>query len=207
MAQHQRTRRQSMRSAMAHRRLADELLDSINDTQSKFNDTMTKLDADSAGVLDTDYEATGAVTDIFEADDEGTEAQHKATLRKSMRSALSHKKLADEIADAIEEMQTSGDALLVKLDAEAGTLNDTDYESSLAVTTIDSDGEGSEAQHKQSLRKTLRSALSHKSLADDIMDAISGLQDAMRDSLVALDAGSVNGAHAGFKVTPLDPDA
>jgi uncharacterized protein with von Willebrand factor type A (vWA) domain len=191
---------------MAHRRLADEILDSIADTQEKFNATMDKLDADTAAALDTDYESTGAITDIFEADDEGTDAQHKRTLRETMRSAFSHKKLADEVADAMEEMQTAYNAMLVKLDAEGGTLNDTDYESSLAVTTIDSDGEGSEAQHKRSLRATMRSALSHRSLADDIMDAISGVQDAMRDSLAALDAGSVNGAHAGFKVTVLDAD-
>ena len=208
MSQHKATRRKSLRSALSHRRLADEILDSITDAQSKFNATMDKLDADSAIALDTDYESSGAITDVFEADGAGTNAQHKRSLRESLRSALAHKKLADEICDALEEYSVAYNAMLVKLDAEAGTLDDTDYESTLAVTAIDPDAEGADAQHKASFRKSLRSALAHRRLADEIIDAIVSLQSGMNASLALLDAGTVGGTdHADNKVTELDPDA
>lgn len=206
-SQHKASRRKSLHSAMSHRRLANEILDSIADAQAKWNATMDKLDADTAGSLDTDYEASGKITDVFEADGEGEGAQHKQSLRKSMRSALSHKKLADELVDAMEEQQTAYNAMLVKLDAQSGTLSDTDWVSTLGLDPIDSDGEGHDAQHKQSLRKSLRSALSHKRLANEIMDAISGLQESMNGSLAVLDGGVTNGEHATFKVSELDPDA
>jgi len=206
MSQHKATRRQSLRSALAHRRMADEILDSIADSQAKWNATMDKLDADTAAALDTDYEASGAITDLFEAD-ESVVGQHKVTLRETLRSALAHKRLADEIADAMEEAQTAYNAMLIKLDTQAGTLTDTDWVDTLGLEALGADGEGIEAQHKASLRKSLRSALAHKRLADEIMGALVALQVSINDSLAALDAGSVNGAHAGFKVSELDPDA
>jgi hypothetical protein len=192
---------------MSHRRLADEILDSLADVQAKWNDTMDKLDADTAGALDTDYEAVGAITDVFEADGVGSDAQHKQSLRKSLRSALAHRKLADEIADALEEMSVGYNALLVKLDAEGGTLASTDFVADLGLEVMDADGEGSDAQHKASLRKSLRSALAHKRLADEIMDAMVGMQEAMNGSLAELDGGGVNGLHEQYKVSELDPDA
>lgn len=207
MGQHKATKRQSLRSAMAHRKLADTILDSIAASQAQFNAAMDKLDADTSAALDTDYEASLAISTPVEFDGDGSNAQHKQSLRKSLRSALAHKKLADEIADALEEQQVAFNAFLVKLDAEGGTLTSTDFASSLGLDVIDADAEGSEAQHKRSFRETLRSALAHRSLANDIMDALSGLQTNMNNSLAALDAGSVNGAHAGFKVSELDPDA
>lgn len=146
------------------------------------------------------------ITDLFEADEPKLPAQHKSTLRRTLQSSLSHRKMANEVADSIEEFQTALNAWMVKLDAESGTLNDTDYVSTLGLDVIDSDGVGSEAQHKSSFRRSMQSALSHKRLADQILDAISGMQGAMNSSLAALDAGSVNGAHAGFKVDPIDPD-
>ncbi len=147
------------------------------------------------------------ISDLFEADDEQAGAQHKQTIRKSLRSAIAHKKLADEIADSIEEMQAANNAVLAKLDAEAGTLNDADYEDTLTLSVIDDDGEGSEAQHKQSLRKSLRSAMANKRAADQIMDAIKAMQESFNAAMVVLDTGSINGAMATFQVTALDPDA
>ena len=111
------TLRKKTENAFSHRRAANEVLDSIADTQAKWNAALAKLDADADITLDTDYEATLAITDVFEADDERAGAQHKQTIRKSLRSALSHKKLADEICDAIEEMQAAHNAAMAKLDA------------------------------------------------------------------------------------------
>ena len=205
--QNRATLRRKTEVAFAHKRLANEILDSIADTQAKFNSAMDKLNADTAGALDTNYAATESITDLFEADDEKAGAQHKATLRKSLRSALAHKKLADEIADAMEEMQAAHNAAMAKLDAQAGTLTDTNFAALLGLDVIDADAEGDEAQHKASFRKSLRSAMANRRAADQIMDAITSMQSSFNDSMAALDAGSVAGAHAGFKVDVLDPDA
>lgn len=193
--------------AFSHRRAANEVLDSIADTQAKWNAAIAQLDADADGSLDTDYEDNHAISDLFEADDEQAGAQHKAILRKSLRSALSHRRLADEICDSIEEMQAAHNALMAKLDAEGGTLDDGDYEDSLALDVIDSDAEGEDAQHKASLRKSMRSAMRNKRAADQIMDALSEMQEQFNAALAQLDAGSINGAMAGFAVSELDPDA
>lgn len=205
-AQHKATLRRSLRSALKHRRGADELLDGIKASQDAWNSAMDKLDADTAIALDTDYVATQAITSLFEADDVNLPAQHKSTLRKVLISSLSHRRLGNEIADSVEELQTAHNALMTKLDAEAGTLNDTDYESTLAVEVTDAEAQVAGAQHKASLRKSLRSALSHRRLADQIMDSIIGLQTAMNAALAEIDGGTVNGAMAQFKVTAIDPD-
>lgn len=206
MSQHKATRRQSLRSALAHRRAADVFLDALKETQEAFNATMVKLGADTPGALDTDYEATLAISPLFEADEVKLPGQHKSTMRAAMRSALAHKRLADELVDALEEFQAAHTALLVKLDAEGGTLSSTDFESTLAVTATDADGVGSGAQHKAPLRKSLEKALSHKRLAGEIMDAIVGLQGGFRSSLQELDSGSTSN-HTDYQVDVLDPDA
>lgn len=207
MAQHKASRRKSLRSALCHKRLADQILDSLVTSQEAFNSAMDKLDVDTGAALDTDYEATLAITSLFEGDDTGTDAQHKATLRKSLRSALAHKRLADEIIDAWEEFQTAHNALMVKLDAEAGTLASVDFASTLGLTPLDPESALTPGQHKASARGSLQKALAHRSLANDLLDGMKALQDAFNSSLAALDAGTVNGGHAGFKVTAIDPDA
>jgi hypothetical protein len=207
MSQHKATRRQSLRSALAHKSVADRLLAGLIQSQQSLNALMDKLDADDVATLDVDYVSSLAISSIFEADEAALPGQHKADLRKALRSALAHKRLADEIADAMEEFQAAFNAMLAKLDAQAGTLVDVDFASSLGVQAIDPDLAYLPAQHKATLRKALSSALAHKSLADDLLDAVAAVQAALNQSLVALDAGSVNGAHAGFKVVELDPDA
>ena len=201
------TLRKKTQSAFAHRRAANEVLDSIADMQAKWNGAIAKLDADTGAALDIDYEATWAISDVFEADSHDAGAQHKATLRQSLRSALSHKRLADEICDSIEEMQAAHNALMAKLDAEAGTLDDGDYVDTLTLAVVDADAEGEEAQHKASLRKSMRSAMANKRAADQIMDALTEIQEQFNAALAVLDTGTINGAMAGFAVSELDPDA
>jgi len=204
--QHKATMRVALRSALAHKRLANEILDSLTDAQTKWNATVAKLNVDTAAALDTNY-AAGSIANVFEADLPGAGSQHKATLRQSLISALAHKKLANEIADALEEVSVAYNAMLVKLDAQAGELTDTDWVATLATAPVDADGVGSQAQHKATLRKSLQSALANKSLADSLIDGIIGLQKAINGSLAALDAGNVVGAHAVFAVIALTPDA
>ena len=201
---HQRTLRQSLRSALSHKRLADQLLDVLVTSQNAWNTTSAKIAADSAVALDTDYVSTGDVT-TFDFDAAGTLAQHKASLRVSLRSALAHKYLADEIIDAIEEFETALNTLHAKLDAEAGTLNDTDFVSLLGLTAIDPDAEGILAQHKASMRTSMKSALSHSRLADQILDSVAALQTTFNTALAVLDGTSI--AVASAPVTAIDPDA
>jgi len=205
---HKSTLRKSLRSALSHKKLADELLDSLADSQTKFNSLVSQLNGQAKGVGNT---ATSAhlITDIFEADGTGTEAQHKSTLRKSLRSALSHKKLADEIADSMEELATAQNALSVKLDADLaiGAYSDTDYASTLTLAVSDPDAEGSDAQHKQSFRKSLKSALVHSRLADQILDSIADMQTQYNAALAILDTAYAASAFAAVSSTPIDPDA
>lgn len=204
--QNKASMRNKLRSALAHKKAADEFLDSLKDSQSKWNSAMDKLQADNPAALDINYSSTQAVTDIYEADGENSGSQHKASLRATMRSALANRKLADELCDALEEFQTAHNVLMAKLDAEAGTLDDTNYASLLSITPIDRDGEVSGAQNKASLRKALRSALANESLADTIMDAMWALQSALNSELALLDTSAVTGS-SGNKVTVIDPDA
>lgn len=61
--------------------------------------------------------------------------QHKAKLRAILRSSLASKRGADELLNAVIELQAQMNALLAKLDADTG-VTDTDYESTLATTPI-----------------------------------------------------------------------
>lgn len=209
-AQHKASKRVSLRSALRHKKLADSLLDSLVTTQIAFNALMDKIDADNSATLDVDYVSTQVLDNNFAPDAAGTGAQHAATFRRTLVVALSHNALADEILDAMEEVETTHNTLLAKLDAEAGVLNDVDYASTLGIVATDSDGAGSNAQHKASFRASLKSALSHSSLANDILDTIIGLQDAMNSALAALDGdagvGALLGLYTPFKVEVINPD-
>lgn len=196
--------RTKLRSALAHKSSADALLDGLVLTQERMNALLEKMDADDEADVDVDYEDTLVIESVFESDEAKLPAQNKASMRKVLRSALAHRKLADEICDAMEEIQVAYNALLVKLDAEAGALASTDFESELAVSVIDADAEGTGAQHKSSLRNSLRSALANAKLADDIIDAIAGAQEAFNASLVLLDAGTMAGVMADLEVEVLD---
>jgi hypothetical protein len=159
--------------------------------------------------MDIDYNTLNLSAIEFDVAGSG---QHKADLRKTLRSALSHKKLADEIADSIEELQVNFNALMAKIDADAGTLAVGNV-SGFGLVAIGADSVGTEAQHKASFRKSLRSAVSHRRLADQILDAIAGIQEATNDALAQLDVdaagatGALTGLYTPFKVTVIDPDS
>ena len=63
------------------------------------------------------------------------------------------------------------------------------------------------SQHKASMRKALRSALSHKKLADQLLDNMVATQSAFNAVLVKLDAATINGQCAALKVSVLNPDS
>lgn len=176
MSQHKASYRRSLRSALKHKRAADTLLDSISQLATNVADAAVKVAADTDGSWDVNYEVTLAVTET-DWDVVGTEAQHKAPLRRVMRSSLAHKRMANEIVDAIEEAEVSFNAVLAQMDADLGTLSDdATYEAYRITDVIDPDATGTEAQHKASLRQSLRKALSHKELADSILADLVAMQ-------------------------------
>jgi plasmid stability protein len=60
----------------------------------------------------------------------------EAKAREVMRAALTNPKRADEIVDAIIELQKKHDALLAKLDADTGTAQ-IDYEATLKTKRVE----------------------------------------------------------------------
>lgn len=179
MSQHKSSNNRTLRSALKHKVAADTVLDSMSELTTNVAAARVKIAADTNTTWDVDYVSTLAVVAVDM--DLASVGQHKRTMRQVLRSAMAHKKLADEIADTIEEAQVSMNAILAKMDAGAGTLDAVDANwNALKITIlIDAEAEGSEAQHKVSLRKSIRSAISHKALGDFIIDGLSAIEVAI----------------------------
>lgn len=211
---HKATLRRAAEVAMANKGLANLMLDSLSEMQAQFNSLMDKLDADNTASLDTDYEATLEVTsNLVDGQDASTDAPYKAKWVGVLRSVLKHKGMADETLDALEEAQVAFNALLVKLDAEGGTMNDTDYESTLAVADVEADESQADGPHKASYRRVWEMAMANSRVSDAFVDGLSGMQAALNDALAQLDVdgggatGALTGLYVPFKVTPLDPES
>ena len=67
---------------------------------------------------------------------QGEKGPYREGLRRTLEVSLANRKAADDLLDAIVELQSCYNALLAKLDADAGVV-DTDYESSLEVTPVE----------------------------------------------------------------------
>jgi len=161
--------------------------------------------ADAIGGLDTNYVASCSLPSPILADGVYP-AQNLSSMRRVWRSKLKHKRLADTLIEALAGLESNFNAMLAKLDAEAGTLDDTDYVSSLAVAAISPDA-ASLGQHKASLRKTMIDAMAHKKLGNEIVDAIAAAQNSFNAVLAKLDAATINGQCAALKVSAIDPDS
>jgi len=181
MSQHKQSLKRTLRSALKHKRAADAILDSIANLTVEIIVAKDKVAADTNTTWDTDYEALASVSEV-DFDKKGQE-QHKATLRQVLRSSLAHKKLADEIADSIEEAQVSFNAVLVKMDSGAGTLDPDDavWGAFKILDKIENDKAGTDAQHKSPLRSSLEKAVSHKVLASFIVDGIFVIQSGINN--------------------------
>lgn len=66
----------------------------------------------------------------------GETGPHRQGLRRVLEVALAHRKSADELMDAVVEIQAAMNALLAKLDADGG-VTDTDYSSTLKVDPVE----------------------------------------------------------------------
>lgn len=62
-------------------------------------------------------------------------SQNKAKLRAILRSSLANKRAADEVLNAIMELQSQMNALLAKLDVDTGVAS-TNYAATLSVHPI-----------------------------------------------------------------------
>ena len=101
-------------------------------------------------------------------------SQHSISYRKSLRSALRNKKLADAILNAIYDLQVfaaanGGTIASNILSADITVSNETPYE--LSATRKFG------AESLSSYRKAFRSALNNRSLADNILNILVELQD------------------------------
>jgi len=168
-------------------------------------DTITQGVDENDGVS-IDYEAEAAISDLL---DPGAifASQYRTSIRAALRKNLHHRRLADEMLRALTSFQASFNALLIKLDDQAGTLTDADFESTLAVSVIDADGVGIDAQFKAPLRLSLQKALANARLGNRIMDALVGLQESLNAALVKIDAEELLGEMENLVVEVLDPEA
>jgi len=129
-------------------------------------------------------------------------AQHKATLRQSLRSALKHKAAADAVLDVIADTQQRVSDLANKISTDNLTaIADYTAESALS-NTLDSDA-NSVGQHKRSIREVLTSSLAHKAVADDILDSLEEIDLAIQNMTIDLvaDIGAAPGAVSGTTFT------
>lgn len=125
-------------------------------------------------------------------------AQHKATFRRSLRAALSHKKLADDFLDNLLATQTRMNDIAGQLEIDGAVISagyDTAYPS---TSTLSIDTEGTDAQHKASLRTSMRSALRNKGLADDLLDSLDEMDAAMDAATTQLTADAGGAPAAGY---------
>lgn len=204
-AQHKATLRRSLRSALSHRELADRLLDSLLESQIALNAALDKLDADDPVDLDEDY--SDLAVSVLDPDTAAKQVQHKATLRRSLQSALKHRAMANEIIDSVQEMQVAINAMLAKLDAEGGDLQDDDYAELLSVSVIDPSKPVLPARHKASMARTLEVALSHRRLSRVILKAISDVQSGLNAALAQIDTGDITDEMEALKVDVISPDS
>jgi len=199
------SRLKKLQSALANKKLASEYANKLFAAQNTYNAILAKLNLDTPAALDTDFVATLAITSLFDPDAPASPSQNKNTYRQSMVAALHHRTLANEMCDSLEEMQVAMNALLAKLDAEAGVLAATDFASTLSVAVLNPGDDTMPAQNKSTARNIMRSALADAKLADELIDAVSDMQAGFNDALALLDAGTITGVMAALEVTPFDP--
>lgn len=159
----------------------------------------------SSGAIATDYSDL-AIASVFDPEAK-LSAQNKAAIRTSMRSAMMNKRVGDALCDALADVQVSINGMLAKLDDQAGTLTDTDFEAMLAVEAIDADSSLPGAQNKAPARRVMTVAIAHTKVASMVMDALVELANAMDAALAQIDTGTIAGQMAAFKVSEIDPDA
>ena len=153
------------------------MLDVLEELTAKITSTTAKVTADTDATWDVDYVSTQGVTAVDM--DAKSIGQHKASLRKTLIDKMAHKRLGNEMADALEEGQVTLNLILAQMDADAGTLsNDATYEAFRIANPIAGDSTGS-GPSKVTLRQAMIKSFKHtefgNSLTDELVAVHTGL--------------------------------
>ena len=211
-------RRRAWRIALSHNKLADITLDSIVSIQSNINIMIDKLDAATPVTVPTDFATNkiGVVADWgvfkpmnFESPISKTSRTqqghcHRQSLKWALLHAIYDEKTSDKFIESIDYLQQAHDDLCDKLDAQAGTLSETDFASTLEIEVLEPDAP-SQTRSKASFRTWIKSSLSSHQLANEFIDSIIECEEAVNDMLAKLDAGTITGVMPD-KVNVLKPE-
>lgn len=211
-------RRRAWRIALSHNTLADIALDGLVSIQSSINATIDKLNAAAPGTLPVDFSngKIGVIADWGNFKPVNYESPigrtsrvqqghgHRQKLKWALLHALYDEEVSDKFVEVIDVLQQTHDDLCDKLDAQAGTLTDTDFESVLGVEILNADT-STPTRAKASFRTWMRSSLSSHQLANEFIDTIVKAEQVMNQILAQLDTGSITGVMPN-KVVVLDPE-
>ena len=186
MAQHKASDLKTLESALRNKKAAAALLDELADLKTAAATVQAKVDADADGTWDTDYVAQASLFDT----DTILEAQYKRSLREVLVNSLAHKKLANKVCDALEEASVSLAGVVAQMNADGGTLSDDATYEAYRITDLVGAEEVSGGQHKATDQQSMRSALSHKELADKIIADIKANQEAVNAIIDAVQAAN-----------------
>lgn len=144
-----------------------------------FSDNLNDTSPEKVAAWDKDYvTAQGVVAVDMDAESIG---QHKASLRKMLIDKMAHKRLGNEIADALEEGQVTLNLILAQMDADAGTLsNDATYEAFKIASPISGDSTGS-GPSKVTLRQAMIKAFKHTQFGNSLTDEIVAVHADLND--------------------------
>jgi hypothetical protein len=117
IGQHKSSLRKMTIDKMAHKRLANEVIDTLEEGQVTLNLVLAQMDAD-AGTLSIDsvYEAF-KVADPIDADASG-DGPSRSSLRRVMRSAVKHREFGNSLSDEIEAVSADINAMIDEIKAK-----------------------------------------------------------------------------------------
>jgi hypothetical protein len=187
--------RRTLQAALSHKALANDLLDNVKSMQDSYNAIAAKVAADTAIALDTNYAATVGAISVIDLTKRYGE-MYRAIFLPLFKKKIGRAVIANDISDAIKTLQQNMAALLIKLDAEAGTLASIDFASSLSVDVLDVDTPVTTGAYRTTPRKIINGRFANKRLAQGWIAAIIDTQVAFNALLAALDAKTLTAASA-----------
>lgn len=207
-------RRGAWRRALSHNALADKSLDGLISIQSSVNAMIDKLSAVTPSTIPTDFadDKIGKIAEwgellpatvSYRPDNSSIGHGHRQGLKWALLHALYSQELTEEFLHLIDELQEAHDDLCDKLDAQSGTLSDTDFASSVGMTILNPEKK-MPSRSRASFRTWLISTMSSYNMSNDFIDSVMACQKAINDIAAELDAGGVS---MPSKVSVLNPKA
>ena len=207
-------RRGAWRRALSHNALADKSLDGLIKIQSSINTIIDRVSAATPSTLPTDFsdDKIGVIAEwgvllpatvSYRPDNSSIGHGHRQGLQWALLHALYSQELTEEFTHLIDGLQKSHDDLCDKLDAQSGTLSDTDFASSVGIQMLNPEKK-MPSRSRASFRTWLVSTMSSYNMSNDFIDSVMACQKAINDIAAELDAGGVS---MPSKVSVLDPKA